>query len=280
MSHCRSHLQVVVRPAVSDLTVSVSGSQLTSGEGVSVDVEMFNTMKQLLVLNLTAVSTHTEFSLEVLSPASRMGSRAIWTFMLDDVIVMNRTTDSWSLNVSLTAAGCYKVTVKAFSPISWASFCTHILAQEPVGELLLNVPSVITTHRKHFVSFSVTAGSNLTVSLLVNATLLYRNSNYTTGEEATVVLLFDHTGTVVVELRAENGVSSQNKSVRACVEGNRKPLPQVRVNPTWQPPTSKSPVHSPADNGEVVFLTNTRWAVQNIWTLIKHFRKGLWLFFL
>lgn len=97
----------------------------------------------------------------------------------------------------------------------------------------------------------------MTVSLLVNATLLYRNSSYTTGEEVTVVLFFKHTGTAVVELRAENQVSSQNKSLRVCVEGNREPSPQVRVNPTWQPPTSQSPVHSLVDNGEEVFLTPT-----------------------
>lgn len=380
------YLQVVVPLAVSDLRVSVSGNQLTSGEDVSVDVELFTTMKHLLVLNLTlnaehgsvdmkendsknisdsieithqensdnhscndsnhsninydhslnrnhnnicliplrllhtsnrsschlhlhlhcrlpttagryhlmasllstsdpssvllsavlpralivhicalrpsgswksAVSTHTEFSLEVVGPASRMGSKVSWTFSLDNVTGMSRTTEEWNVNVSLTIAGRYKVIVRAFNPISWASFCTHILVQDPVGDLVLNVPSVITANRKHFVLFSVTAGSNVTVSLLVNATLLYRNSSYTTGEEATAVLLFDHTGTVVVELRAENQVSSRNKSARVCVERNRKPTPQVRVNPTWQPPTSQSPVHNLADNGEKVLLINT-----------------------
>lgn len=205
----------------------------------------------------SVVSTHAEFSLEVVSPASPVGSRVIWSFSLDDVIVMSRTTEEWNVNVSLTIAGCYKVTVKAFNPTNWASFCTHILVQDPVGELLLNVPSVITANQKHSVSFSVTAGSNVTVSLLVNATVLYRNSSHTTGEEATVILLFDHAGVVVVELRAENRVSSQNKSVRVSVEGNRKPSPQVRANPTWQPPTSQSPVHSLADNGEEVSRINT-----------------------
>lgn len=404
-----SHLQVVVRLTVSDLRVRVSGSQLTSGEDVSVDVELFTTMKHLLVLNLTldaeygnvdlkdnlshvgggdfssdsngntsdindvenhsskttkqdnsndpdcadsgdiscdqdfnqkhsdiycrggthlshlhisnrsscrlhlhlpchlptsagqyrltasvlsmsdpssvllsavlpralmvyericslrpsgswksAVSTHAEFNLGVVSASSRMGSRVIWTFSLDDVIIMRRTTEEWNVNVSLTIAGSYKVTIRAFNPISWASLRTHVLVQDPVGgELALNVPSVIAANREHSVSFRVAAGSNVTVSLLVNATPLYRNSSYATGEEATVVLFFKHTGTAVVELRAENRVSSQNKSVRVCVEGNREPSPQVRVNPTWQPPTSQSPVHSLADNGEEVFLAPT-----------------------
>ncbi|XP_028425777.1 polycystic kidney disease 1 like 1 [Perca flavescens] len=195
----------------------------------------------------SAVLTHAEFSLEVVSPASRMGSRVIWTVSLDNVTAMNRTTEEWNVDVSLSIAGRYTVAVRAFNPISRASFCTHILVQEPVGELVLNVPSVITTHQKHSVLFSVTAGSNVTVSLLVNATLVYRSSSYTTGEEATAVLLFNHTGTVVVELRAENQVSSQNKSVRVCVERNRKEPSHVRIHQTWQPPTSQSPVRNLAD---------------------------------
>ncbi|TNN59486.1 Polycystic kidney disease 1 like 1 [Liparis tanakae] len=161
---------------------------------------------------------------------------------------MSRRTEEWKVNASLTTAGRYKVSVKAFDPISWASFCTHILVQEPVGELLLDVPSVLMTNRQHPVSFSVTAGSNVTVSLLVNATLLYSNSSYATGEEAMAVLNFDHTGTVVVELRAENRVSSQNKRVRVSVEGNRKSSPQIRINPTGRAPASRSPVHDLADN--------------------------------
>lgn len=200
---------------------------------------------------MSVVLTQSEFSLEVVSCVK---SKVVWTFSLDDAVVSNRTTESWNITMSLLLAGRYNVTVKAFNPISWASFQTHILVQDPVGELVLHVPSVVTTNQKHSVSFSVTAGSNVTVSLLVNATLLYRNSNYAAEEEATVALFFDHTGTVVVELRAENRVSSQNKSATMCVEGKRKPSPQV--NPTWQPPTSRRPVRNLADNGKEITDTH------------------------
>ncbi|XP_034416623.1 polycystic kidney disease 1 like 1 [Cyclopterus lumpus] len=250
-SDCLISTVVVVPLAVSDLSGSVSVNQLTS----ICALRSSGSWK-------SAVSTHTEFNLEVVGPASRMGSGVIWTFSLDNSPGMSRRTEEWNLNVSLTIAGRYKVAVKAFNPISWASFCTHILVQEPVGELLLNVPSVLTTNRKHPVSFSVTAGSNVTVSLLVNATLLYSNSSYATGEDTVVVLIFDHTGTVVVELQAENRVSSQNKSVRVSVEGNRKSSPQVRINPMWQASTSQSPVHNLADNVRIyaakqAYPTNT-----------------------
>lgn len=108
---------------------------------------------------------------------------------------------------------------------------------------MLDVPTFATTNKKHLVLFSVTAGSDVTVSLLVNTILMYRNSSYTTGAEEAVVLLFNHTERVAIELRAENRVSSQNKSVTVWVEGNRKPPPQARINHTWQPHASQSHIH-------------------------------------
>ncbi|XP_054479391.1 polycystic kidney disease 1 like 1 [Anoplopoma fimbria] len=51
---------VVVPLAVSDLRVSVSENRLTSEEVVSVDVEMFTTMKHLLLLNLTLNAEHVQ----------------------------------------------------------------------------------------------------------------------------------------------------------------------------------------------------------------------------
>lgn len=206
---------------------------------------------------MSVVSTYTNFSLEVVGHGSRMGSQITWTFSLDNAVVMNRTTEEWNINVFLPLAGCYNVTVKAFNPVSSDLFQTQMLVQDLVGKLTLTVPSVIKTNHKQSVIFSVAAGSDMTVSLLVNATLLYRNSSYATGEEAKVVLLFNHIGTVAVELRAENRVSSQNKSIRVCVKGNRKASPQAEANPNWQPPTSHSRVHSLGSTGEEVLLTDS-----------------------
>lgn len=200
---------------------------------------------------MSVVPTQSEFSLEVVSCVK---SKVVWIFSLDDAVVINRTTENRYINVSLPIAGRYNVTVKAFNPISWASFHTHIVPQDPVGELLLNVPNVIATNQTHWVLFGVTSGSNMTVCLLVNATLLYRNSNYSAAVEAAAVLFFDHAGTVVVELRAENRVSSQNKNVTVSVEGKRKPSPQV--NPTRQPATSQIPVHNLTDNSKEVTDTH------------------------
>lgn len=204
---------------------------------------------------MSIVPTQADFSLDVVSHTRSMDSRVVWTFSLVNAVVVNRTSEEWNINVSLPKAGCYNVTIKVFNPISCTSFRTHILVQDPVGKLVLNTPSVITTNQKLALCFSIAAGSNVTVSLLVNTTILYRNCSYAKREEAVVVLLFNHTGTAAVELQAENRVSSQNKSMRVCVEGNRKPSPQVKVNPNWQPPTRA--FLNLADTGKEVFLTDT-----------------------
>lgn len=121
-------------------------------------------------------------------------------------------------------------------------------------------------------SFCIPAGSNVSASLLASATLLHRNSSSAAGEQPAVVSLLRRSATAVVELRAQNRAeSSQNKSVRLCLGRKGKPSPHVRVNPTWQPPTSPRPVGSPGHNGEAIFLTGAHGAGQNISTLIKDF---------
>ncbi|XP_058481712.1 polycystin-1-like protein 1 [Solea solea] len=150
----------------------------------------------------------------------------------------------------------YNVTVKA---VNWTLFQTHVLVQDPVGELMLSVPRVIRTDHRQPVSFSVAAGSDMTVSLLVNATQVYRNCTYAAGEEVTVVLLFDHTGASVVELRAENRVSSQNKNVRVCAEGDGKSSLQVRANSNWQPPASQSPANSEGHDVVQIFAAKSAY---------------------
>lgn len=121
---------------------------------------------------------------------------------------------------------------------TWDSHGTHILVQHPIL-LVLDVP----------------AGLNVTMSPLVNAKLLRRSGSDAAGE---VVVLLGRTGTAVVRIRAENQVSSRNKSSMSCEKEKGETSPQVGANLTWQPPAGQGPVQSPADNGEEVFLTPTK----------------------
>lgn len=54
-------------------------------------------------------------------------------------------------------------------------------------------------------------------------------------------------------------VSSQIKSTMSYATGHRMSSPRGSVNQTWQPPTSQSPVHSLAHNGEGAFSTSPHW---------------------
>ncbi|XP_059183422.1 polycystin-1-like protein 1 [Centropristis striata] len=198
-SDCLNSTVVVVPFAVSDLRVSVSGNELTSGEEVSVDVELFTTMKHLLVLNITQ---NTQYGSTETDNYNRKIS--------DNIKIAHQENRQYYLKVSLFS------TSDPSSVLLSTVLPRALMVYEPICILR---PS----------------GS-------------WKNSSYSIGDEAAVVLFFDHIGTVVVELQAENQVSSQNKSVRVCVKGNRKPSPHVRLNPVWQPPTSQSPVQNLADN--------------------------------
>ncbi|MEQ2182726.1 hypothetical protein GOODEAATRI_025233, partial [Goodea atripinnis] len=110
--------------------------------------------------------------------------------------------------------------------IGTEKYCSH--------ELFFDIPSGVTSDQTCLVSFTISAESDGTVSLLVNATVKHRSTSCTAGAEATVVLLFDHSGTVVIQLRAENEVSFQRESARMCVKGNRKL--QAKDITTWKPP--------------------------------------------
>ncbi|XP_056155168.1 polycystic kidney disease 1 like 1 [Lampris incognitus] len=192
----------------------------------------------------TVVPTQSDLHLEVMSHANRMESGTLWTVILNGDILVNRTTEDWNTNMSLQIAGCYQVTVKAFNPVSWALFTITILAQIPVGELMLTVPSVVQVKQPTSIWFTITAGSNMTVALLVNGSMLYQNTSYTTEEEAEVVLLFDHSGIAEVWLRADNMVSSKNRSISVCVRRSSEPLPPQSINTDWPPPTSQSLIHN------------------------------------
>lgn len=200
---------------IPELRVTVSGCQLTSEEGMPVDAELFPSIKHLPVLCITVKAEN-----------GTRGSKSD-----DSVSDVNEQDPSSKIHKKSTNPECH-------CGATWDSHGTHILVQHPVL-LVLDVP----------------AGLNVTVSPLVNATLLQRSGSNTAGE---VVVFLGRTGTAVVRIRAENQVSSQNKSPMSCEKGKGETSPQVGANLTWQPPAGHGPVRSRADNGEEVFPTPTK----------------------
>lgn len=173
-----------------------------------------NTHKLLHTFNLSMHLQPSENSKSEVSADEKVkvGSHVVLTLSLNNVIVINQKTNKWHINMSLK---------EAFDRTGWASISTKILVQDAVGDLVLNIPPNVTANQNDSVFCSIGSGS-----LLVNGTLLYRNSSYRTGEEAKVVLLFYHTGTLVVELKADNRMSSQSKGIRMWVKEKRESAPQ------------------------------------------------------
>lgn len=196
------------------------------------------------------VPSRSELNLTVTSQADHMGSKVLWTVARGNTTVLNRITEGWTVTMTFSIAGTYLVTVKAFNPISWVGFHTHFLVQDPVGEFLLNIPRVVTVNCPTAALFTITTGSNMSVVVLTNTSVLYQNNSYTAGEEVTVGLLFDCTGTTEVKVRAENLVSSKNRSVNVCVQLVRKWSHTVTMDITLPPVTWPSLALSTKVNGK------------------------------
>ncbi|XP_047423738.1 polycystic kidney disease 1 like 1 [Mugil cephalus] len=202
----------------------------------------------------SVVSAREEFSLEVVSCTSCMWTRVVWTISSHDAVVISRTTEDCNINVSLPKAGRYTITVQTHSQTSWASFQAQIVVQDPVGELPSDIPSRVATNQKHLVSFNVTAGSDMTVCLLANETLMYRNSSSATGAEAAAAaLVYSHTGTVMISLRVHDQASSQKRNARVRLEGKRKLSPQAKINPPQLTPTTRNPTHDTGDKAVSIY---------------------------
>ncbi|XP_045066252.1 polycystic kidney disease 1 like 1 [Coregonus clupeaformis] len=201
------------------------------------------------------VQSQSELNLTVTSRADRMGSKVLWTVARGNTTVFNRITEAWTVTMTFPIAGSYLVMVKAFNPISWAGFHTHFLVQDPVGDFLLNIPSVVTVDCPTAALFTITTGSNMSVVVFANTSVLYQNHSYTAGEEVTVGLLFDRTGTAEVEVRAENLVSSENRTVNVCVQLVRKWSHTVTMDITLPPVTGPSLALSTKVNADFIKAT-------------------------
>ncbi|XP_032406611.1 polycystic kidney disease 1 like 1 [Xiphophorus hellerii] len=128
-----------------------------------------------------------------------------------------------------------KLTVEAESNHSSDNPRDCICAEKHCNhELLFDLAKRVTSNQTCLVSCSISGKSVATVSLLVNAKAKYRGSSCTAGVEATVVLLFTRSGPVANQVRAENQVYFQSKSVIMCVKGKRKS--EAKYITTEQPP--------------------------------------------
>ncbi|XP_017157255.1 polycystic kidney disease 1 like 1 [Poecilia reticulata] len=130
-------------------------------------------------------------------------------------------------------------------------------------ELLFDLAKGVASNLTCLVSCSISGKSDATVSLLVNAKVKHRGSSCTAGAEAAAVLLFTRSGPVANQLRAENRVYFQSKSVIMCVKGKRKS--EAKDITTEQPPaqSEKKDVRIYAErqvyptNKDIIFLVVT-----------------------
>ncbi|KAG9347885.1 hypothetical protein JZ751_003902, partial [Albula glossodonta] len=90
------------------------------------------------------------------------------------------------------------------------------MVQDPVGGLTVHMPNIATVQHENSIFFSVMTGTNMSVSVFANESVMYSNDSYIAGEEVVLGLVFKKIGIVQVMVRAHNQVSSTN-STSCCL---------------------------------------------------------------
>ncbi|XP_041824818.1 polycystic kidney disease 1 like 1 [Melanotaenia boesemani] len=215
---------VVVNPVASNLRLNVSGGQMTCGENISVGVELFTTMTHQLVLKVAFEAENNEDKEDLCRTEPLNSGNLSWK--QGNICWHGGISDSHHLHL-----------LHVFNPSS----CTLRL------DLSCRLPAAAGEYRLEASIYSSTDPPSVLLSTVLPQTLKVY-------EPICILRPSDKwSGTVAIELRAENKVSCRSKSVRICVEGKRKLSPQAKINPTWQPSISQSSACSMADKAVRIY---------------------------
>ncbi|KAJ8376555.1 hypothetical protein SKAU_G00071350 [Synaphobranchus kaupii] len=138
----------------------------------------------------------------------------LWRFDTNRHIV----TSSGTATHVFSQPGVYSVNVTAKNGVSQVqSNAIEFIIQEPAGGLTVHIPSTATAKNKNMMSFTAMRGTDLTVSVFVNESLIYSNDSYMTAVEVKLALVFEWEGTSRVMVRAHNHISSINSTTHSLV---------------------------------------------------------------
>ncbi|XP_066545891.1 polycystin-1-like protein 1 [Amia ocellicauda] len=147
-------------------------------------------------------------------------------------------TDSGTAMHLYSQAGVNIVTVKAENSVSCIlSKALEFIVQDPVGDFVLRIPSIVTVNHTTVFSFAVMSGTNMSVAVFSNQTLVYNDSSYMTGNSVLLNFTFSEVGPVHIVVRATNHVFSSNSTVGALVV---KEIDMVTLELPQQPVVGES----------------------------------------
>ncbi|XP_067867286.1 polycystin-1-like protein 1 isoform X2 [Heterodontus francisci] len=117
-----------------------------------------------------------------------------------------------------TQPGVYLVNVTARNNLNnITANAIRFTVQDPVGDIITSIPNIITVNQTIIISTCVTSGTDLTVEVLVNDSIVSNNSSYVTDSSLDLPFAFNQLGELQLLLRVANLISSHNVSVTALV---------------------------------------------------------------
>ncbi|XP_029442948.1 polycystic kidney disease protein 1-like 1 [Rhinatrema bivittatum] len=138
----------------------------------------------------------------------------LWNFAPDTApIVGPQLTASYMY----TKPGWYSVDVMAFNNVSSAFADLQLIVQDPIGEFFLSLPDTITVNQLTAIDTTVTSGTNVSLELFLNGTLVFNTSSCLPGLSVGISYMFNKTGEVEVLARAGNCVSLCTKVAKLSV---------------------------------------------------------------
>ncbi|XP_023689329.2 polycystin-1-like protein 1 [Paramormyrops kingsleyae] len=153
--------------------------------------------------------------------------------------------------------GVHTVTVTAENHVSQVH-SEHVVfvVQDPVGNIALYAPRTTTVQQRTAISFTVMAGTNTTVTVCANNTLVYKSNRCVVGAEVVVALYPEQTGPARITVEASNLVSYKNTTVFVLVMPR---LHTVTIEWTQTPVVGKSVILFAKVNGNISSCTNYRY---------------------
>ncbi|KAK1173949.1 hypothetical protein AOXY_G4196 [Acipenser oxyrinchus oxyrinchus] len=182
------------------------------------------------------------------SYADRTGSSVSWNIRKDNNTVVDKTTSDWSLTHAFQDTGFYILQVVASNPISDASDGLEFTVQDPVGDFVVDVPDMVTVNHDTTMSFAVLSGTNMTLEVFTNGTLIFNDSSYVNGNPVSMDFVFNQMGPLQVVVRASNRVSSFNSTTITLVV---KEIHVVTIETPQQPVLGESIILIARVNGNV-----------------------------
>ncbi|XP_058874729.1 polycystin-1-like protein 1 isoform X2 [Acipenser ruthenus] len=169
-----------------------------------------------------------------------------WSFNINSSII---TDGSQSASYVYSHPGAYLVTVKAENNVSTVlSDGLEFTVQDPVGDFVVDVPDMVTVNHDTTMSFAVLSGTNVTLEVFTNGTLIFNDSSYVNGNPVSMDFVFNQMGPLQVVVRASNRVSSFNSTTITLVV---KEIHVVTIETPQQPVLGESIILIARVNGHL-----------------------------